>query len=199
VSNIPPLVFGTNIQGNQLIAGNNKLAQFHILVTNNGNVEMPRINITLNAPPEVKVVTRTRSIGYIPRGKTRNTLFKVRSRVDGTYNLEAIVTRKDSTIGKVPITFFVGQAPISQTQAQIPTQQPVSPSITEKPVHLAKTEKCRFCNTEIEGPAKFCPSCGADLTKKEEKTQPEIKICPSCGGSNPPEARYCSECGSDMG
>ena len=198
MSDVHSLEFGTNIQGNQLIAGNNRLAQFHIIIKNNGSKEMPRINITLNTPPEVKVVARNKSIGYIPRGKTRNSLFKVKSRIDGIYNLEAIVTRKNSTIGKVPITFFVGQASISQAPAQIPSQQPISPVIKEKPAKVAKTEKCRYCNTEIEGPAKFCPSCGADLTKIEKEIEPEIKVCPSCGGSNPSEARFCAECGSEI-
>ncbi len=59
----------------------------------------------------------------------------------------------------------------------------------EKPV---SPEKCPFCGEKLESDAKFCPSCGSDLTAKPEE---QIKFCPNCGKKQPIEAKFCSEYG----
>ena len=47
---------------------------------------------------------------------------------------------------------------------------------------------CPKCAAENPERARFCMSCGADLTP----------ACPSCGAENPPGARFCIECGSPL-
>ncbi|HEX5893870.1 MAG TPA: zinc-ribbon domain-containing protein, partial [Solirubrobacterales bacterium] len=47
---------------------------------------------------------------------------------------------------------------------------------------------CPKCAAENPERARFCMSCGAELTP----------ACPSCGAENPPGARFCIECGSPL-
>ncbi|HEX5893834.1 MAG TPA: adenylate/guanylate cyclase domain-containing protein [Solirubrobacterales bacterium] len=47
---------------------------------------------------------------------------------------------------------------------------------------------CPKCAAENPKRARFCMSCGAELTP----------ACPSCGAENPPGARFCIECGSPL-
>jgi class 3 adenylate cyclase/tetratricopeptide (TPR) repeat protein len=47
---------------------------------------------------------------------------------------------------------------------------------------------CPNCAAENPERARFCMSCGAELTP----------ACPSCGAKNPPGAKFCIECGSPL-
>src|SRR4051812_36309204 len=47
---------------------------------------------------------------------------------------------------------------------------------------------CPSCGTENPERARFCMSCGAELSPK----------CPSCGADNPAGAKFCMECGADL-
>lgn len=199
MSEIPPLEIGTDVQGNQIYANVNKLVPFNVFVKNMGSIQLPRIYITLNSPPEIKIVTKRKSIAFVPRGRVRKTLFKMKSRVNGSYDLEAVITRNDNIIGRVPIKFNVGQAPASQPSPQIPIQQQPQPVSTPQPtIQAAKIDKCPFCGEQIEGFAKFCPGCGIDLTEKGKSVKKDTNICPNCGSQQPPQANFCGECGSDI-
>ncbi|MFN3423034.1 MAG: zinc-ribbon domain-containing protein, partial [Armatimonadota bacterium] len=88
--------------------------------------------------------------------------------------------------------------------------------------------KCPQCGTENLDGALFCDECGASLTEVtsaqpevSEEVQPEELVptevaqpeaapaevappvvgalkCPSCGHENPPDARFCENCGADL-
>lgn len=70
------------------------------------------------------------------------------------------------------------------------------------------SQKCPKCNAMVDSNARFCPSCGYDMTKKavyadekeilcsacSAKLNKNSKFCPECGKKYNP----CSKCGSDM-
>jgi class 3 adenylate cyclase/tetratricopeptide (TPR) repeat protein len=47
---------------------------------------------------------------------------------------------------------------------------------------------CPKCAAENPARARFCMSCGAELTP----------LCPECGAENPAEAKFCMECGTGL-
>jgi hypothetical protein len=49
---------------------------------------------------------------------------------------------------------------------------------------------CPECEEPLEGNARFCPSCGAQLKKKA--------VCPECGEKVNPKAKFCQGCGAKL-
>lgn len=49
---------------------------------------------------------------------------------------------------------------------------------------------CANCGGMLPDDAKFCPSCGKQVT--------QVVFCPECGRKNPQEARFCSNCGTHL-
>ena len=49
---------------------------------------------------------------------------------------------------------------------------------------------CPNCEAPLEGNAKFCPECGADLRLRTD--------CPSCGAKLTPGKKFCAECGQKL-
>src|SRR5262245_30790447 len=47
---------------------------------------------------------------------------------------------------------------------------------------------CPSCSAQNPERARFCMSCGAELSA----------LCPSCGAENPPGAKFCMECGTQL-
>lgn len=61
-------------------------------------------------------------------------------------------------------------------------------------VMSTKEEKkaCPVCGASIGASLKFCPECGADTQKKEEKPE---SVCSACGAALPKNTKFCPECG----
>ena len=53
--------------------------------------------------------------------------------------------------------------------------------------------KCPTCGADLIPNAKFCTSCGSDVTQAKSENQ-----CPSCGAELLPNAKFCDKCGSDV-
>ncbi len=51
--------------------------------------------------------------------------------------------------------------------------------------------KCKKCGTLNKSTAKFCKSCGNDLSIKENK-------CPQCGATVSPSDKFCENCGANL-
>lgn len=49
--------------------------------------------------------------------------------------------------------------------------------------------KCKKCNHENKGGAKFCQECGTNLVRG---------VCPDCGHKNRSDAQFCEECGATL-
>lgn len=53
--------------------------------------------------------------------------------------------------------------------------------------------RCPKCNAVVDANAKFCPQCGAPITRPEAPT-----VCPKCGTKLPPGAKFCPTCGEKI-
>lgn len=53
--------------------------------------------------------------------------------------------------------------------------------------------KCPKCGQENVAGAKFCVSCGAEISEA-----PAVKFCSSCGAQNEAGAAFCSGCGKPL-
>lgn len=157
---LPTLEIKTDVNRNELFANINKVIQFNVLVKNMGSKQMPRIYITLNGPPEVKLIPKKRSIGSIQRGKLRKMPFKIKPRVNGSYCLEVVVTRNQDELAKIPITLQVG----SEIQGLKPEQSVQQPKLVHDNLETQQNPQ--------EG-AKFCPLCFAELSV-------DAKTCSVC-------------------
>ena len=63
-----------------------------------------------------------------------------------------------------------------------------------EPVMNTKEEKkeCASCHAMIGASLRFCPECGADMQKKEEKLEAK---CSACGAALAGGTKFCPECG----
>jgi len=55
---------------------------------------------------------------------------------------------------------------------------------------------CPKCGTSNTGGAKFCSSCGAELTPARVEVQTQTRSCPKCGVENKAGAKFCQNCGN---
>ncbi|WP_246070692.1 zinc ribbon domain-containing protein [Paenibacillus kobensis] len=73
----------------------------------------------------------------------------------------------------------------------------------EDRVKAVKLEKSCSCGKVVAINVKFCPDCGTRFTEQEPKpemTMGEIRvICPDCDTENDLMARYCTDCGLELG
>ncbi|MBD3921551.1 zinc ribbon domain-containing protein [Paenibacillus sp. PR3] len=71
-------------------------------------------------------------------------------------------------------------------------------------IQAIKLEKTCACGTVVPLNAKFCPDCGTRFATeqdlKPEMSSGEIRvICPNCDTENELMARYCTDCGHELG
>ncbi|GFN29892.1 zinc ribbon domain-containing protein [Paenibacillus xylaniclasticus] len=70
-------------------------------------------------------------------------------------------------------------------------------------IKAVKLEKSCSCGKVVPLNVKFCPDCGARFNEQEPKpemTMGEIRvICPDCGTENELMAKYCTDCGLELG
>lgn len=52
---------------------------------------------------------------------------------------------------------------------------------------------CEYCGARVPAYANYCPACGKQIDKNEQKTG---DICGNCGSKLESNARYCTACGS---
>lgn len=76
--------------------------------------------------------------------------------------------------------------------------------IIDHKIKAIKLEKSCTCGTIVPLNAKFCPDCGTRfVTEQEQKPEMasgEIRvICPNCETENELMARYCTDCGHELG
>lgn len=95
---------------------------------------------------------------------------------------------------------------------RFPKHEPITIQPSEK-----RTEKCPKCQTDVDGNAKFCPSCGFDFSlvgsmkcpycrkdiSKSSKFCPEcgkslVTKCPKCGTEIPSGSKFCPNCGEKV-
>lgn len=55
---------------------------------------------------------------------------------------------------------------------------------------------CKQCGRPLRENAKFCPACGATVTKT---VQPAAPVCASCGGALKAVSKFCPRCGATVG
>ncbi|MFX0189011.1 MAG: hypothetical protein ACFE8A_14895 [Candidatus Hodarchaeota archaeon] len=160
----PTLEIKTDVNRNELFANINKVIQFNVLVKNLGSKQMPRVYITLNGPPEVKLIPKRRSIGSIPRGKLRKMPFKIKSRVNGLYCLEVVVTRNQDEIAKIPIALLVGTE-IQESKPEQSVQQPqlVYDNLETQQNPQEGSKFCPLCFAELNVDAKTCTVCKSEI------------------------------------
>ncbi|GMK41974.1 hypothetical protein PCCS19_50330 [Paenibacillus sp. CCS19] len=71
-------------------------------------------------------------------------------------------------------------------------------------IKAIKLEKSCACGTVVPLNAKFCPDCGTRFAT-EQDLKPEMEsgeirvICPNCDNENELMARYCTDCGHELG
>jgi membrane protease subunit (stomatin/prohibitin family) len=58
--------------------------------------------------------------------------------------------------------------------------------------------RCPKCGALNPESAKFCASCGEDLSAGQAHPQAAGASCPKCGTANAPGAKFCSNCGSQL-
>ena len=54
---------------------------------------------------------------------------------------------------------------------------------------------CKYCGANNKDTAKFCKSCGRELTKDE----PKVRTCEACGAEVSDSAVFCKHCGHKLG
>ncbi|EFM11949.1 hypothetical protein PaecuDRAFT_1557 [Paenibacillus curdlanolyticus YK9] len=85
---------------------------------------------------------------------------------------------------------------------QLRTLQQEVDAIEDK-IQGVKLEKSCGCGKVVPVNVKFCPDCGTRFTEQEPKpemTMGEIRvICPDCDTENDLAARYCTDCGLELG
>ena len=57
---------------------------------------------------------------------------------------------------------------------------------------------CSHCQTENNAEAKFCASCGSELTALPSRATGQNNVCKKCGAENAKSARFCSGCGTPL-
>jgi len=82
-------------------------------------------------------------------------------------------------------------ASLTSVEVQASQQTDPVPDNTKK-ITPAQT-RCPKCNAVVDAGAKFCPQCGALITRPAAPT-----VCPKCGTKLPPNAKFCPACGQKI-
>ena len=90
------------------------------------------------------------------------------------------------------IAIYRSVDPVVQLLSKRAEKSIATPNI-EKPSNAAYP--CPNCGIQNVPIAKFCSSCGVDLSKKSVAVEP---ICPKCGAKLDPAARFCISCGTPV-
>jgi len=92
-------------------------------------------------------------------------------------------------------------------------EQPLEAELISDAAEIVKAKAgpdvhCPYCEGRNPGKAKFCGSCGGDLSQAAirkhgktlgaRKTDAKPVICPACGTENKASARRCAQCGSKL-
>jgi RNA polymerase subunit RPABC4/transcription elongation factor Spt4 len=74
-----------------------------IVVQNNSLKPLPNIKVQISSTPQVKVLTRTKSYGFLNTGEKISSYFDIIPRLEGTFRLSAILTSDRGHSLKFPI------------------------------------------------------------------------------------------------
>ena len=57
------------------------------------------------------------------------------------------------------------------------------------------SQNCPKCNAMVDSNARFCPSCGYDMTKKAVSADEKEILCSACSAKLNKNSKFCPECG----
>jgi RNA polymerase subunit RPABC4/transcription elongation factor Spt4 len=72
-----------------------------------------------------------------------------------------------------------------------PAPRPAAPVSPASPTQI----RCPKCNAVVDADAKFCPQCGAPITRPAPAAP---TVCPKCGAKLPAGAKFCPACGEKI-
>ncbi|MFW9866722.1 MAG: zinc-ribbon domain-containing protein [Candidatus Thorarchaeota archaeon] len=91
------------VEGEATAVPKSNIQTIKIVVQNNSLKSLPNIKVQISSTPQVKVLTRTKSFGYLNTGERISSSFEIIPRVVGTFTLAAILTSGRGHSLKFPI------------------------------------------------------------------------------------------------